>query len=730
MSRIINRVRGIRGSFRPGQVITTPTRGTRGPAQLSDINTLASQLGAAGVGSGAAGNGVPSGGSDGQVLAKVAGAVAWTFTTAITAVGTIVTGVWHGTKIALAYGGTNADLSATGGSGQVLKQDSAGGNVTVGLVTILGTIATGVWQGTKIALGYGGTNADLSATGGAGKVLKQTSAGAAITVAQVDYSELAGTQPVNAITALTGDVTASGTGSQAATLATVNSNVGTFGDGTHVAQVTVNGKGLITAASNVAITGGGGSGTVTSVSMTVPAELSVSGSPITTSGTLAVTWANQADNKILANISGGSAAPSFSTVTAVLDHALGSTNDKFAIRRSGSWTQDQISALLTAGTGISLSGTTNVTVSGNYTAGAGISISGATITNTGASGTPGGSGDYIAPVYAGGPPEIMRAWGEHTIDGGPGTGPAGSGAVGCPTIHWNTPKQKGNFITWDGARFVSSQIINLNAAKPDRSFVAGGWNAVLHMISNDTLECDVFWDSYGTGNASTINLRAARGTGAAPTATQASDIIGQVGGWGYGATGFSASPKGILRITANENWTDAAQGTYFTFRATPNGSITNAEVARLHNSGCWFLGTTTNDNAAAGVIGEVVSSNVLTGSAVSLVSATAKDITTISLTAGDWEVSGVVAFKPAGTTTITQQIAAINTATNTLPTLDPATPLEQQSGSAVAGVGSIMGTGTARVSLSATTTYRLIAQSTFATSTMAAYGYIYARRMR
>lgn len=57
------------------------------------------------------------------------------------------------------------------------------------------------------------------------------------------------------MTALTGDVTASGTGSQATTLATVNTNVGSFGDGTHVGAFTVNAKGLITAASSVTITG-------------------------------------------------------------------------------------------------------------------------------------------------------------------------------------------------------------------------------------------------------------------------------------------------------------------------------------------------------------------------------------------------------------------------------------------------------------------------------------------
>lgn len=50
----------------------------------------------------------------------------------------------------------------------------------------------------------------------------------------------------NYITALTGDATASGPGSAALTLATVNSNVGSFTN----ANITVNAKGLITAASS------------------------------------------------------------------------------------------------------------------------------------------------------------------------------------------------------------------------------------------------------------------------------------------------------------------------------------------------------------------------------------------------------------------------------------------------------------------------------------------------
>ena len=54
------------------------------------------------------------------------------------------------------------------------------------------------------------------------------------------------------------------------------------------------------------------SGTVTSVALTAPAQFSVGGSPVTSSGTLALTWANQTANYVLAGpTSGGAAAPTF-----------------------------------------------------------------------------------------------------------------------------------------------------------------------------------------------------------------------------------------------------------------------------------------------------------------------------------------------------------------------------------------------------------------------------------
>ncbi len=85
---------------------------------------------------------------------------------------------------------------------------------TLSSLTSIGTIGTGVWQGTKIGLAYGGTNADLSATGGASQVVKQISTGAAFTVGQLAASDLSngttgsGAVVLAAAPALTGNATA------------------------------------------------------------------------------------------------------------------------------------------------------------------------------------------------------------------------------------------------------------------------------------------------------------------------------------------------------------------------------------------------------------------------------------------------------------------------------------------------------------------------------------------
>lgn len=95
--------------------------------------------------------------------------------------------------------GSNTGDQTTSGTSNRISVSNGSTNPTIDIsasyvgqssVTTLGTIGTGVWQGTKIGLAYGGTNADLSGTGGTSQVLKQVSSGAAITVGQLAASDL------------------------------------------------------------------------------------------------------------------------------------------------------------------------------------------------------------------------------------------------------------------------------------------------------------------------------------------------------------------------------------------------------------------------------------------------------------------------------------------------------------------------------------------------------------
>jgi hypothetical protein len=143
-----------------------------------------------------------------------------------------------------------------------------------------------------------------------------------------------------------------------------------------------------------------------------------------------------------------------------------------------------------------------------------------------------------------------------------------------------------------------------------------------------------------------------------------------------------------------------------------------------------LLGTNTNDSATAGNIGEFVSSTVLQASASALTTSIPLNITSISLTAGDWDISGAFYVIPAGTTTVSSLTGSISS-TSATQNLVPGMYVQSIFTSVTPGVNPIGYTiaGT-RVSLSTTTTFFLVGQSNFATSTNAGFGIIQARRVR
>lgn len=140
------------------------------------------------------------------------------------------------------------------------------------------------------------------------------------------------------------------------------------------------------------------------------------------------------------------------------------------------------------------------------------------------------------------------------------------------------------------------------------------------------------------------------------------------------------------------------------------------------------VGTTTNDSAAAGMVGEFSSSTVLTGSAVSLTSGVTANVTSLSLTAGDWDVSGVVAFKPAASTSFLISTSGIATTSGLFGALGSFT---QQPTPATVPAGDFYSNAPmTRISIAATTTVYLLGYANFSVSTCSAYGFLQARRVR
>lgn len=179
-----------------------------------------------------------------------------------------------------------------------------------------------------------------------------------------------------------------------------------------------------------------------------------------------------------------------------------------------------------------------------------------------------------------------------------------------------------------------------------------------------------------------------------------------------GGTGFStylASPPAIGATTPSS-------GKFTTLQAT--STITPSSTAGI-------VGTTTNDNANTGSVGEYVTSTTAT---VSISNATYSDITTVSLTAGDWDVTGVVSFNPAGSTVVQAMIAGVSTTANTAPGFPNQTQLNGFN--LTAGSQNFVNAPIVRISLASTTIVRLGAQANFTTSTCTASGFIRARRVR
>lgn len=158
---------------------------------------------------------------------------------------------------------------------------------------------------------------------------------------------------------------------------------------------------------------------------------------------------------------------------------------------------------------------------------------------------------------------------------------------------------------------------------------------------------------------------------------------------------------------------------------------TTGALSRSGGGGIPVQGTNTNDSAAAGDVGEVQTESVVLGSAVSLTTATPANVTSKALTAGEWIVFGAMTFNPNAATNVTALNASLNT-TSATSSLVPGQRWRQTfpGGSVLGGVYGGAMIGPFRISTTGTPTVYLVAEADFTVNTLAAYGILYAWRVR
>lgn len=286
-----------------------------------------------------------------------------------------------------------------------------------------------------------------------------------------------------------------------------------------------------------------------------------------------------------------------------------------------------------------------------------------------------------------------------------------------------------------GNVFEADQLYNVTAnnlrtsdgthsvAVADIDSVITGPGAVAITSGSITGITDLAVADGGTGASTAAGARTNLGAAASGANTDITSI-----------TGSAATLTTARTIQTNLGSTSAASfngsanvspGVTGTLAITNGGTgATTAAAARVNLGAFGITGVTNGTDAAAGSVGEFVTA---TGASTGLTTGTSVNLTSISLTAGDWQVDGVIEFVAAAGTTPTSLRVDINNTSATPGTFEKSTLMGNTFNTqSVSRIGSPV----VRFNISATTTIYLIATATFASGSMTGQGYIKARRIR
>ncbi len=497
-----------------------------------------------------------------------------------------------------------------------------------------------------------------------------------------------------------------------------------------------------------------GTGTVTNVAVTVPSFLAIAGSPITTTGTLAFTLNTQTANTFFAGpTSAGPSPPTFrslapadvaayipnlsasvqaTSIPGMDDAGAAGTSTWFIYNApalvDGTLSGSKITPSLRVQRQVTGTGGNNIydpgtilsitqvpTTDSNFEWGVNSQINNNSLAATGSQNV--AVAGTIFKQGAGA--QVGFSWGlfgqcvDQTTTASPTAGCIGAELdSGTPALNGGTDPNK--------------QRVILQLAATGLSGTHVGYGVLLgSQTAGSVIDTGFQFNGIGTFGTG-IDLSSAGTFGS--TGILFAGHNQQGFGWKNDAGNFSNSGTSGSAFFkgpgTNYQYFDNYDVNKFLFRGVSAASLGVIQSAAL--GGAQFVGTNQADSAATGFNGEYLSN---TGTAVALTSTVISDITSKSLTAGDWECRGNVTFNPAAGTTQTNEEAWVSVTSATR----PATPYEAYSqfqASIGAALAQTAPTGTLRVNVNTTTTVYLSGVSTFAVSTESASGFLGCRRIR
>jgi hypothetical protein len=182
----------------------------------------------------------------------------------------------------------------------------------------------------------------------------------------------------------------------------------------------------------------------------------------------------------------------------------------------------------------------------------------------------------------------------------------GTGATTAPTALTNL-----GAVAKAGDTMTGALTVTTNATVP-----ATDANGLLHLVAPNGVPANLAFDTFAGGlggtNYSTIQLRQAGGTAAAPTASVASDIFGIIQFKGYANGAYQIGSQ--IYGTSSENWTATARGSAIKFSTITGGTTTNAERVVIAQ-GLIVGGATDPGHGSINAFGSINFGGTLTGAA-------------------------------------------------------------------------------------------------------------------